>query len=620
MWCNSCFQQYDDQLPACPYCGYRPGGPANELFQLPPGTILENRYMVGQVIGFGGFGIIYKSYDGVLNRIVAIKEFYPSGLVNRTPGRKEVIVFTESRLEEYTKGVERFLLEARHMALFSDDPNIINVYEFFRENNTAYLVMEYLDGVQLYKFLKNNTLTIENSLAITLAVCKALKAIHAHHFIHRDVSPDNIFLCYDGTIKLIDFGAAHFSSDEQEKRSILIKPGFAPPEQYNSVSKQGPWTDIYALGATLYYMLTRHKPDESTNRKISDTLPPPDQLNRQVYGQLTNTVMKAMAVDERYRFQSVEEFEEALIGKKKIDTVAEEIGRKKKRSLWERIAAACLLLASISGLFFGIMHRRNENVLPDAAIELVYISAEDPYYNENTQSAFESIADVFCETYSNVSVKINGVGQSELRKYVRDNPGCLYESSPWTEDTSPFLADQSIDLGEIITDDIKDRCYFLDRYETLYPSGLQLPIGLSAGAVFENTDASLEGVLGNAVTEDVNGFLKRNAKTLRASTRFYHDIQALFVGHYTVKPDFDSAVTLSFKFSISENSTPAQRKAAKKLASFLLSEKAQDYLYLQHTSYALPINRSISEILGDVNNELNVFFEDSYIGKADVMP
>ena len=209
--CKNCFGHYEDvSLSVCPHCGFEPGAPIGEVFYLYPGTVLNNRYSIGQVLGFGGFGITYKAWDAKLQTIVALKEYYPTGIVNRTPGTRNVVLFAGNRVKEFDHGLERFVDEAKNMAKFSSHKNIVNVFEYFQENNTAYIVMEFLDGITLSAFLQTNTVPQETAIEITLSVAAALRDIHESGIIHRDVSPDNIFICHNGNIKLIDFGAARF--------------------------------------------------------------------------------------------------------------------------------------------------------------------------------------------------------------------------------------------------------------------------------------------------------------------------------------------------------------------------------------------------------------------------
>ena len=220
--CKNCFKIFDNEYARCPFCGYSDGEPPKELYHLYPGTELLGRYVIGEVLGFGGFGITYKAWDKKFETILAIKEYYPSGIVNRNPGESEVILFTGKKKDIFDNGLVRFLDEAKNMAKFSQNNNIVNVFEYFEDNNTGYIVMEFLEGISLNSYLLKQTqkLPIDEIMTITMSVCSALKELHAIGIIHRDISPDNIFMCSNGKIKLIDFGAARFSLNEEKKMTI----------------------------------------------------------------------------------------------------------------------------------------------------------------------------------------------------------------------------------------------------------------------------------------------------------------------------------------------------------------------------------------------------------------
>ena len=316
--CKSCFQEYDESFGMCPNCGYVEGEPPAEVFCLAPGTVISDRYIIGGMLGLGGFGITYKAWDKKLDTMLAIKEYYPSGLVNRQPGGTEIMLVATKREREFVYGKTRFLEEARNMAKFSTHKNIVNVFDFFEANNTAYIVMEFLDGKTLSQAIQQQNVPLPYDYCVTVAVqvCTALKAIHKENILHRDVSPDNIMICNDGNVKLFDFGAARFSAGVENRVTVVVKPGFAPPEQYDKVNRQDPRTDIYALGATLYYAMTGIKPEESTNRKIEDTLLPPATVDGNIPENISNAVMRAMAVEQQYRFASVDALEKSCIGTK----------------------------------------------------------------------------------------------------------------------------------------------------------------------------------------------------------------------------------------------------------------------------------------------------------------
>ena len=420
--CVNCFEQYDGN-EICPHCGYKQGTPPQEIYHLFPGTVLADRYIIGMVLGFGGFGITYKAWDNKLDTVVAIKEFYLTGVVNRIPGTKEVLVYAKKRQNEFYNGKDRFLDEARNMAKFNSEPNIVNVYEFFEENNTAYIVMEFLDGIPLSRHLEfcEGIIDIKSGLQVTEAIANALIKIHSKGIIHRDVSPDNIFLCGNNTIKLIDFGAARFSADEERLMSIILKPGFAPPEQYEQINKQGPWTDVYALGATLYYIITGVKPEESTNRKIKDVLPYPHEINDEIPEYLSNAIMKAMAIDIHMRFQNAQEFLKGIRNEKKVLPVAVEKRRRKNKRIAGVVAALAVVGAGISIAAFNWEKEKSEETLPDSTIQMWYCKSGDKDLDEaeEAKSKAEKEFEPLKEKYEGL-LQLREEKQKELEKRTNE--------------------------------------------------------------------------------------------------------------------------------------------------------------------------------------------------------
>ena len=309
--CNNCFQQIKTE--PCKYCGYKKSAYRPEAGILPVGTVLKKRYCIGEVLGKGGFGVTYKAFDTVDSKIVAVKEYYPSGLVHRDTGTTQISVSSKQYEDNFKVGADKFFEEAKMVSRFNGNPNIVNVYEFFYENGTVYFAMEYLDGVDLKHFVKERggKLPQENVLYIANIITDALLIAHSMNVLHRDISPDNIFILNNGEVKLIDFGAARQVLAEQSKSiSVILKQGFAPLEQYQRRGKQGPWTDIYALGATLYYVLTGKMPDEVTER-----LDFPDIGSADEYGvdsDFWEIIRKCMEVRAADRYQTVFELKEKL--------------------------------------------------------------------------------------------------------------------------------------------------------------------------------------------------------------------------------------------------------------------------------------------------------------------
>lgn len=351
--CPSCFHDIGE-YDVCPKCGFALEQDKRELYHLPIGTVLEKRYIIGLVVGFGGFGVIYKAWDTDLGIPVAIKEFYPAGLVTRQPGACDVIVFSHDgdREDQYRKLYNRFLDEARNMAKFHDHPDIVDVFSFFPAHNTAYIVMEFLDGLPLSKYLAKvgGKLSYEDAVTVLDPVMRAIEAIHGKRILHRDISPDNIFLTVDNRVKVIDFGAARLSRGEDESTlTAVLKPGYAPPEQYQAKGRQGPYTDVYALGATAYRILTGKKPEESVDRAQGEELKRPSELGVEMPLNAEKAIMKAMALKPGLRFQHVSEMRQAFNDKKTIDFPEIELKKRRRR----RAISAVSVLAAIAAVILG---------------------------------------------------------------------------------------------------------------------------------------------------------------------------------------------------------------------------------------------------------------------------
>ncbi len=283
---------------------------------LKSGVILKERYKIEEVIGAGGFGITYRAWDPLLQSYVAIKEYYPSGIATRSADSSKVCVPVGQEQREYHRGRIRFLKEAQDVARFQSEPNIVSIYDYLEENDTAYMVMEYLHGCTLKQYIREHggRLDTDHILHICLSVLDALAVVHKAGMIHRDISPENIFICEDLTVKLIDFGAAkQVYLDGEQTMSVVLKPGYAPPEQYAKKDKQGPWTDIYALGATLYFAATGEKPEESFGRVLEDTIKPVCEVNPEIPRAMSQVIMRAMSVKIEDRYQTVEAMREALL-------------------------------------------------------------------------------------------------------------------------------------------------------------------------------------------------------------------------------------------------------------------------------------------------------------------
>ena len=277
--------------------------------QLKPGTILNGKYLVGNVIGEGGFGITYIGRDLVLDTKVAIKEFYPMGHINRNNQvSSNLTISTEEQRDFIRKGRDRFLAEARNIAQFGSEPGIVNVKDFFEANETAYIIMEYLEGKTLAQHIREcGPMDAEKVRELMMPLVEALSKIHKLGVIHRDISPDNIMYLNQGTCKLMDFGSARYFMQQDQQLTSTVKRGYTPEEQYTSTGSQGPWTDVYGLCATMYKCITGVTPPDAVDRMAYDTLRRPSEMGAKISPEFENTIMYGLALHAKDRCQSMDE-------------------------------------------------------------------------------------------------------------------------------------------------------------------------------------------------------------------------------------------------------------------------------------------------------------------------
>lgn len=349
-FCMNCMEQYEDEYEICPYCGYIEGTVEEESYYMEPGSILNKHYIVGNVLGTGGFGTTYIGWDYELERKVAIKEYLPKEFSTRVKGMQDITIYPGEKEEQFQAGIQKFIEEARRLLKFKTVPGIVKFYNCFEENKTAYIIMEYLEGKTLKEYLtEGNTsqdpyrkLEYNEAKRIMDSLLDALQEIHKEGIIHRDIAPDNVFLTKEGEVKLIDFGASRFATTRHSRSlTVLIKEGYAPQEQYRSRGDQGPWTDLYSVAATFYTMVTGCVPQDAMEREGKDLLKRPSKLGiKGIPKNVENAVMNALNRKVEDRTQSCEEFKKQLsdentkwnfVKQRKID-----IG---KWPLWAKIAS-----------------------------------------------------------------------------------------------------------------------------------------------------------------------------------------------------------------------------------------------------------------------------------------
>lgn len=500
--CMRCFH-VKGKYEVCPMCGYAEGTPPEQPHYLMPGTILGNHFLVGTAIGAGGFGITYRCFDITLGVAVAVKEFYPAGLVNRAPGETAVGLLSGDKKEKYQEQLSRFLMEAQSIAQFGKAKDIVNVYDFFEENNTAYIIMEYIDGVLMKDYLeKQGRLDADVALNIIAPVIDAVKKIHAKGIIHRDISPDNVFISGEDSIKVFDFGAAQLNdSSAGMAAEKVIKVGYSAPEQYRDNSKQGYFTDIYSVGAILYQMLTGIKPTESTEREFKDDLKSPAELGVRIEPNIDRAVMEAMAVKPELRFQSIQQFEDALQSKRIAEYPKVKLKKRKRRRAWIISSAAALVLGI--GVLIGLMNTvfKSKNIIFDSTLkeDTITVWVDSPEAEEKMNRIKE---------YNFYLSDKTSTESEQLKEMRKDNQKIIVEVRDVTEGgaagtmeqklaeakasgTMPdmFLSDRVSNLDEYPLVSLKDNVYdavdpgeylYFDTYPKYCRGMKEIPTGINS--------------------------------------------------------------------------------------------------------------------------------------------
>lgn len=361
----------------CPRCRFDNANAAQlqSPLAMRQNSILHGRYLIGRVLGQGGFGITYIAFDFVLGIKVAVKEYFPMGMVTRDPGSTNTLLWhaTQMNTEQRQSGQESFLKEARRIAKIDQIPSIVRVRDTFFENETAYIVMDFVDGITLKdKLLKGGAISFHECMRYLTPLMEGLVQVHRAGIIHRDISPDNIMIQADGSVKLLDLGAAKDISTGQGQQSQLVaKKGFSPLEQYTETGHIGPWTDVYALCATIYYSITGKLVPNALDR-IGDSqeIVFPEGMKESVPAYVREALEAGLAVEAGRRIQSVEDLltrlkgvnanvsedKSARVREQAVSTAGKSRSgnrKNRKRRVWVGIAAALGILVVIVSLAGG---------------------------------------------------------------------------------------------------------------------------------------------------------------------------------------------------------------------------------------------------------------------------
>ncbi len=614
--CFQCFKVKGD-YEVCPHCGHVEESQGGQACQLSPGTVLRNRYIIGICIGFGGFGITYKAYDTVLSIVVAIKEFYPAGLVNRAEGEKKVGIFSGDKQMEFERQRERFLTEAKNMATFSKEKDIVNVYDYFEENQTAYIIMEYIEGTLLKERLKQGRMDVEEAKGYMVSLLTALEKVHYHGIIHKDVSPDNIFLTGTQTIKLFDFGAAKFQGTESERsEDVVIKAGYTPPEQYRSKNEQGAFMDIYAAGAVFYEMVTGEKPMEAPDRAVEDEVKMPSEYGIEIEENLERIIMKAMAMKPEHRFQTATQFQTAI---EKLERVAlpEE---NEQRHVWRKrilgIASLTVTAALLAVIILSQTVFSGKGKLDIAGIEAdtieVWLKADTP---ETGDAVAETLVTGMEKSCPQITLEIETIPADTYEQRLQE-------------------ALQNGDLPEVFCTDAlnaKDHCeelspllHTMEMSDYLYLEEMlksdiyELPTAVQAGVVYVNKSKQTEEIskftidtlanqIGMQYADEENAyqiFGDNEADTLYLAGDLsdMESVEEVTVHQipptdYAVVPVVEAQKLIgSYQncYGVSKTAGENQKNGAMLVLSLLLSEGTQSAQYMNNEE-GIPINRSVYE-------------------------
>ena len=362
--CMGCMNEMEDHLTTCPHCGFNESALRQESYYLDPGTIIGGKYIVGRVLSYGGHTVSYLGMDAEAERKVIVKEYLPSDFSTRSEGETEVTIYSGDAQEQFKRGLTNFLNEANKIQALGTPEGIARVYNCIAENDTGYVISEYIKGKTLKDILASGKkYSVNETVSFISKILKGLSKVHPMNIIHCDISPETIMVTDSGEIKLLDFGATRYVTTANSKSlAIILKQGYAPEEQYRSSGKRGPWTDVYALGAVMYRMITGIVPQESVERALVDELKEPSKLGITIPVNVENALMNALNVYQEERTPSAEVFLRELksdsVKRIKVAKRKNEVG---KFPTWAKGLVAALLCIVVMGGVYIVRHGGSGN-------------------------------------------------------------------------------------------------------------------------------------------------------------------------------------------------------------------------------------------------------------------
>lgn len=435
--------QMEDHLVVCPHCGFNEAALRQESYYLEPGTIIGGKHIVGRVMSYGGHTISYLGMDAEANRKVIIKEYLPSDFSTRSEGEKEVTIYSGDGQVQFEQGLTNFLNEANRIQQLGKADGIAQVYDCIAENDTGYVISEYVEGKTLKEILDSGKkFGAEEAKSFILRILRGLGKVHKMNIVHCDISPETIMVTDSGEIKLMDFGATRYVTTANSKSlSIILKRGYAPEEQYRSRGVRGPWTDVYAIGAVMYRMLTGVVPQESVDRVLADDLKEPSKMGISIPTNTENALMNALNVYKEERTPSAEAF------LKELNSPAVKRIKVKKRNnktgkfpVWAKGLVACLFCVAIAGGVILYRMSGEDTRLDSKAIILKDLKGMEV---EKVQEYIDSL-----NKNNGWNIKLDT--EEHIFDLVKENNGTIYSQSV---EPSTNLSDKTV-LENI--DDLQD--------------------------------------------------------------------------------------------------------------------------------------------------------------------
>ncbi len=443
-YCSNCMSEVTPEIGFCSVCGHKIGEYEMNPRALKPMSILNGKYLIGKVLGEGGFGITYLGLDLVLNHKVAIKEFFPPQLASRNvyeSNNQKITVISGETAEIFKMCLKRYEAEAQCLAKIESLPGIVRVLNFFYENNTAYMVMEYIPGETLKKYRERNSSRIhwKKAMEFLRPIIKSLSILHSNSIIHRDISPDNIMITDEGNLVLIDFGTAVEIDEDDKSKAIELKRGYAPPEQYSSHGNQGPWTDVYEVCATLYYLISGEVlPDAMAISQNDAKITPLSNFDATIPASVENAILMGLNTDIKSRIQNMDELYDYLYNGRKVVP-------KRKIAIGIAISASIILLSLVTaGIIILVSTHKSTNTATNESVQ-----SEEESVSEKESSAEEvSITDSVDTAKKYIQKRGLSYTSTDLLTYTENDDGVTITGSD--SSLTDIVIPESID-GKSVT-------------------------------------------------------------------------------------------------------------------------------------------------------------------------